>query len=40
VGSRFESLALKAFESGDMKLFREYIEKMIDCQIEEKEVEE
>lgn len=35
--TRFEALAMKAFESGDMGLFRVYIEKMIECQIQEKE---
>jgi len=35
--SRFEALAMKAFESGDMGLFKIYIEKMIECQAQEKE---
>lgn len=38
--ARFEALANKAFESGDMVLFREYIQKMIACQLEKEDENE
>lgn len=37
--SRYERLANKAFESGNITLFREYIQKMIECELEQKEDE-